>query len=51
MWDQAVRAQIALVVERLKHSPILEKAVTEGRLKVVGAWYCLETGLVEMTLD
>ena len=51
VWDQAVRAQIALVVERLRYSPILERAVAEERLRIVGAWYNLETGLVEMTMD
>ena len=51
VWDQAVRAQIALVVERLRHSPILERAVADERLRVVGAYYNLETGLVEMITD
>ena len=48
-WDGAVRAQISLVVEQLRRSPILEKAVTAGTLKIVGAWYNLETGRVEIT--
>ncbi len=51
LWDQAGRAQIALQVERLRRSPILAEAVASGALHVVGAWYDLETGLVEMTGD
>lgn len=50
IWDQAVRAQIELLVEQLKHSPILAPAVDKGVLKIVGACYNLETGLVEMTV-
>lgn len=50
-WDGAVRAQIALLVEKLKHSPILNTAVEAGRLKIVGAWYDLESGLVEITVE
>jgi len=48
-WDGAVRAQIMMVVDRLKGSPVLRRAVAGGRLKIVGAWYNLETGLVEIT--
>lgn len=51
IWDGAVRAQIALLVEKLKSSPILVTAVEEGKLKIVGAWYNLETGVVEITVD
>ena len=50
-WDGAVRAQIGLLVEKLKHSPILDTAVKAGKLKIVGAWYNLETGLVEITVE
>jgi carbonic anhydrase len=50
VWDQAVRAQIALMVTKLKHSPILITAVEKGALKIVGMWYNLETGLVELTV-
>jgi len=35
----------------LKRSPILATAVEEGTLKVVGAWYGLETGLVQITVE
>ena len=50
VWDRAVRAQIELLVARLKRSPILAPAVEAGTLKIVGAWYSLETGLVEITV-
>jgi carbonic anhydrase len=48
LWEQAGRAQIALQVERLKHSPVLATAVKDGPLRIAGAWYNLETGLVEI---
>ncbi len=51
VWDQAGHAQVALLVERLKRSPVLSAAVDSGVLKVVGAWYDLETGLVEITVE
>lgn len=51
VWGQAVRAQIELLVEQLKHSPILATAVDQGVLKIAGACYNLETGLVEITVD
>lgn len=51
VWVQAVRAQISLTVNRLRHWPYLRRAIAEDRLRIVGAWYNLETGLVEMTAD
>lgn len=50
VWDGAVRAQIELLVAQLKRSPILAPAVEAGTLMIVGAWYSLETGLVEITV-
>jgi len=50
-WDGAVRAQISLLVEKLKHSPILGTAVETGELIIVGGYYNLETGLVEITVE
>ena len=49
LWEQAMRAQIALQVEQLRRAPVLAAAVEKGALKVVGAWYSLDTGLVEIT--
>jgi carbonic anhydrase len=50
VWEQAGKAQIALQVERLMHSPVLSEAVESGALKVAAAWYRLETGMVEFML-
>lgn len=46
--ENAVKANVALTVERLKASPILSEAVAAGKLKIVGARYDLDTGSVEM---
>jgi carbonic anhydrase len=47
--DHAVRANTALTVEALQASePILSHAVADGRIKVVGAYYDLRTGGVEL---
>ena len=51
LWEEAGRAQIELQVERLKEVPILASAVQNGQLGIVGAWYHLETGLVEVTVE
>ncbi len=48
-WKQAVRAQISLVVNQLHQTPLLKKAVAEGTLKIVGAYYDLETGRIVIT--
>jgi len=46
--DLTVRANVEVVVERLKTSAILADAFKKGDLKIVGAHYDLDTGLVEM---
>lgn len=47
--DGAVRANVRYVTERLRHAaPILSKAVKSGDLKVVGGYYDLKTGRVEI---
>lgn len=48
MLSNAVHANTALTVARLKNSPILGEAVTKGQLKIVGGCYDLATGTVEM---
>lgn len=49
LLDNAVRANVRLVVEQLKASePLLSHLVHEGKLKVVGARYDLDTGRVEL---
>jgi carbonic anhydrase len=47
--DNAVRANVELVVEQLKDSkPIISEAIRNGKLKVVGARYDLDSGRVEI---
>jgi carbonic anhydrase len=46
--DQAARMNVALEINRLKESPILSGAIKGGRTKIVGAFYNLSTGLVEI---
>ena len=46
--DNAVRANVLLTVERLKSTAILADALQKGDLKIVGARYDLDTGLVEV---
>lgn len=48
LLDNAVNANIALTVERLKSSPILAEALQQGTLQIVGARYDLDTGSVEV---
>ncbi|HEY9855423.1 MAG TPA: carbonic anhydrase [Stenomitos sp.] len=49
LLDNAVRANIRLVVDQVRTSqPTLAHLVHEGRLKVVGARYDLDTGRVEV---
>jgi carbonic anhydrase len=47
LLDNAVKANVSLTVERLKGSSILSEAVENGDLKIVGARYDLDTGIVE----
>lgn len=47
--DNAVRANVRMVVEQLKSSqPVLSHLVKEGKLQIVGAYYDLDTGKVEI---
>ena len=49
LLDNAVKANIKLVVEQLKSSqPILAELLQEGRVKIVGARYDLDSGKVEI---
>jgi carbonic anhydrase len=49
MLDNAVRANVELVVAQLARSePILAPAVREGRLRITGARYDLDTGQVDI---
>jgi carbonic anhydrase len=49
LLDNAVRANVELVVAQLVRSePILAPAVREGRLRITGARYDLDTGQVDI---
>lgn len=48
LMRQAVRANIRAATNHLRHgSPILESLIAENGLRIVGAEYCLETGVVD----
>jgi carbonic anhydrase len=52
LLDNAIKANVELTVQQLKHSPpILTELIEAGHLKVVGGRYELETGRVEFFLD
>ncbi|MBW4515092.1 MAG: carbonic anhydrase [Timaviella obliquedivisa GSE-PSE-MK23-08B] len=44
----AVRANVRLQIQRLQTSPIIASAVQAGKLKVVGGFYDLDTGTVDL---
>jgi carbonic anhydrase len=44
----AVKANVRLQANRLKASPVLNQLIQEGKLKVVGGYYDLDTGAVEI---
>jgi carbonic anhydrase len=47
--DDAVRANVRYVTNQLEHSkPILEEFMTSGGLRIVGGYYDLESGRVEL---
>ncbi len=48
LLDNAVKANVALTVDQLKRSSILAEALKKGELKIVGARYDLDTGIVEV---
>lgn len=50
LLDNAVRINIENVVNALKQSPILAEALSQGKVKIVGGRYDLDTGAVEMTV-
>ncbi|MBI3542138.1 MAG: carbonic anhydrase [Deltaproteobacteria bacterium] len=48
IWRDAVRANVSASTDHLRHgSRFLEELVREGKLVIVGAKYCLDTGLVD----
>jgi len=51
LLDNAVRANVEATVSRLKESFIMAQALTEGKIKIVGGRYDLDTGSVEITVS
>ena len=47
--DNAVRQNVRRVVSQLRNQtdPLMQEPLAEGRLKVVGAYYDLDTGAVD----
>ncbi|MDZ7318643.1 MAG: carbonic anhydrase [candidate division KSB1 bacterium] len=46
--DRAARKNVELEISRLKAAPIVANALQQEKLKIVGAFYDLGTGLVEV---
>jgi len=46
--DQAARMNVALEINRLKESPIFVGAIKADKIEIVGTFYNLSTGLVEI---
>jgi carbonic anhydrase len=44
----AVRANVKLTLAQLRQSPVLGLLEKQGKLKMVGAYYELDTGRVDM---
>lgn len=51
LLDNAVRANVALTVGKLRRSKILAEFLAKGKVKIVGARYELGTGAVEITVS
>ncbi len=49
--ERAVRAQVLRTVEKLRQTHLLKTAAERGELKIVGAYYDLDSGLVEMVIE
>jgi carbonic anhydrase len=46
--DNAIKANVMLQASRLKASPVISKLIAENKLKVVGGYYDLDTGVVNI---
>lgn len=49
--DQAIRAQVISVVVQLRNLPAFVPVLEQGKLKIVGGYYDLDSGLVEMIIE
>jgi carbonic anhydrase len=48
--DNTVKANIELTVNHLRSTPLLAHAIEQGKLKIIGAYYDLHSGLVNVTI-
>jgi carbonic anhydrase len=46
--ENAIKANVMLQASRLKASPVISKLIAENKLKVVGGYYDLDTGVVNI---
>ena len=46
--ENTCKANVLLQAEKLKSSPVITQLIEEGKLKVVGGYYDLDTGTVTM---
>ncbi len=46
--ENACKANVAFQIEKLKASPVLKARIDAGKLKIVGGYYDLDTGVVSM---
>lgn len=46
--ENAIKANVSWQVNQLKQSPVISELITDGKLKVVGGYYDLDTGEVEL---
>ena len=49
--ENASKANVVLQAQRLKASPVISKLIEENKLKVVGGYYDLDTGAVNILVD
>ena len=49
--DNAVKANVEMTVKKLRASPVFAALIGEGKLKIVGAVYSLDTGKVTWLAD
>jgi carbonic anhydrase len=49
--NQAIQEQIKYTVEKLKHTPILNRAIKREALKIAGGCYDLDTGVVDVIIQ
>jgi carbonic anhydrase len=49
--ENACKANVVLQTKRLKASPVISKLIEENKLKVVGGYYDLDTGAVNILIE